>query len=137
MRWPVKALGGMRATVIEEEDIQTVWDGLGKGIEEELEQSRIQIGPLPKEPLARGGGYGSVDREPCEDVWDEPHGLDAAGRYPAAAHRQQTEPAFVLAKHPDRAAVVGRDDVLQALPTRRLELSEGLRLLLCDWGAAL
>jgi hypothetical protein len=82
-------------------------------------------------------GYGPVDIEPFEDVVDEPHGLDAAGREPAAAPRRHPEPAFVLAEHPDRAAVLCRDDALQALTTCGLELSEGLRLFLCGWGAAL
>lgn len=80
MRWPVKALGGMRATVIQEEEMQTIWEGLGKSIDEALEHGRGPIGQLHQEALARGGCHGSIDREPCEDVLEEPHGLDAAGR---------------------------------------------------------
>jgi hypothetical protein len=68
---------------------------------------------------------------------DEPHGLDATGRSPASAHRQHAEPAVVLAQHPHRAAVVGRDDARQALATCGLALRDGLRLLWCGWGVAL
>jgi hypothetical protein len=80
MRWPGQAVGGMRATVIQEEDGQTVWEGLGQGIDEALEHRGIPLGQLQQEALARGGGYGPRDIAPCEDVLDEPHGLDAAGR---------------------------------------------------------
>jgi hypothetical protein len=127
----------MGTAVIQEQDIQAVREGLGKSLDEELEQVRAQIGQFQTEALTRGGRHGPVDIKPCEDVLNGPHGLDATGRSSTSAHRQQAEPAFVLAKHPDRAAGVGRDDALQALTTRSLEPRDGLRIFLCDWGAAL
>ena len=116
--------------------MQAVWAGLGDSVDEALEHGCAQIGQVPKKALARGRRHRAINLKPCEDVVDGPHGRDTTGRDSTAAPRQHADTAFVLAKHPDRAAVVGRDDALQAGPIRGLERRDAIRLFWCGWGAA-
>jgi hypothetical protein len=77
-----------------------------------LAQVRIQLGEFQKAALSGGRRHRPIDIEPFEDVWDSAHGLDAAGRSPASAHGQETEPAFILTEAPHRAVVLRRADAL-------------------------
>jgi hypothetical protein len=133
---PPQALGGVGAAVIQEQDVQAVGKGLREGVHEELEHLGVQIREFQEEALARGWGHGAIDIEPFEGVLDDPDRLDPLGRESPSAHRQQATPTFVLAEHAHRAGILRWDDALELLLTSRLEVPQGLRVFLCDWGAA-
>jgi hypothetical protein len=44
----------MRPTVIQEQDVQAVGEGLDEGVDEELETFGVEIRQFEEEPLARG-----------------------------------------------------------------------------------
>jgi hypothetical protein len=129
--------GGMRAAVVEEQEMQAVREGCREGVGEQLKALGIQIGQFQEEALAGGGLYGAIDIEPRKDVLDGADGLDAVGREAPAADGQEAEAAFVLAEHPDGVTIIRRNSLLEVGLTGRLEDRDGLRIVLCDWGAAL
>jgi hypothetical protein len=57
-------------TVIQQEHVEAIRKGLGKGINEELEHRGVQIRELQEEALGGGGFHGAIDVEPFEDVLD-------------------------------------------------------------------
>ena len=130
-------LGGMRATVVQEQEIQAVREGLRKGVEEELKAISIQIRQLEEEALARGRLDRPIDVEPLKDVLPRADGLYPPGREAAATDRESAEAAFVLAEHPDGASIHGWDAPLQAAITARLERWNRLRVFLCGLAAPL
>ena len=124
--------GGVRPTVVQQEDIEAVGEGLREGIDEELEHLGIQIGQLEKEPVARGGRHGAIDIEPLEDMLDGSNRLHPTRGEAPAPDGEEAKAAFVLAEHAYRPGIRGRDDLLQAFPTSRLERWNRLRVFLCD-----
>jgi hypothetical protein len=136
MGWDGEPLGGMRATVIQKEDVQAVGDGLGEGIDEELAALGVEIRPFEEKPRARCRCHGPIDIAPFKDVRHPADGLHPAGREASATHRQHAKAVVVLAEHPPWARMHGRDDMLQSLATGRLERPDRLRVFLCDGAAA-
>jgi hypothetical protein len=124
--------GGVRPTVVLQEDIEAVGEGVREGIDEELEHLGVQIRQLEEEPLTRRRLHGAIHIAPLEDMLDRAHRLHPTRGEAPAADRQQAEAALILAEHADRAGIHGRDDRLQAFPTSRLEGGNRLRLFLCD-----
>jgi hypothetical protein len=76
------------ATVIQEQNVQTVGKGLGEGVYEQLKHVGIERGELQEEALTRGGGHGAVDIEPFKGMLDHPDGLGPTGCESPSAHRQ-------------------------------------------------
>jgi hypothetical protein len=114
-----------------------VRERLCEEIDEALQIRRVQIRQFQEEPLACGGLDCTVHIAPLEDVLHRPdRGYAARGEAPAA-DRPEAEAAFVLAKHPDRAGLVGRNGLLEAGLTARLEGLDRLRGLLCGWAGPL
>ena len=130
-------LSGMRATIVKEQEIQAVRESRREGVDEELEAFRVQIGQFQEEPLAGGGFHGAIDVEPLEGMLDGANRLHATGGEAPPADRQETEAAFVLAEDPYRTSIRRWDGLLEAFPAGSLERWNGLRIFLCDWGAAL
>ncbi len=130
-------LGGMRSTVIQQQDIQAVSEGLGEGIDEELEHVRIEIRQFQKEVLASGRCHGTVHIAPLKDVLNRANRLHPASGEAPPADSQEAEAAFVLTEHADGAGVRSRNGPPEVGLTGGLERYNGLRLFLCDWGAAL
>lgn len=134
---PPQALGGVGATVIQEQDVQGVGKGMSEGVHEAWDHVDMQqIGACQEEALTRRGGHGAIDRAPFEGVLDHPDGLDPLGRQAPSANGQEAEGAFILAKDPDGTPMRGRDDLLEAFSTGSLERGDGLRIFWCDWAAA-
>jgi hypothetical protein len=129
-------LSGMRATIVEEQEIQAVRESCREGVDEDLEAFRVQIGPFKEEPLAGGGLHGAIDIEPRKDVLDCANGLNAMSGEAPAADRQEAEAAFVLTEHPDGTQIFRWNSLLEVGLTGRLEGGNGLRIFLCDWDAA-
>src|SRR5919108_1493035 len=129
--------GGVCPTVVQHEDIEAVGEGVREGIDEELEHLRVQIRPLEAEPVPRRWLHGAIDIAPREDMLDRSNGLHPTRGEAPAADGEEAEAAFVLAKHADRTGIRGRDDFLQAFPTRRLEHWNRLRVFWCDWAGPL
>jgi hypothetical protein len=126
----------MRPAVIQEQEVQAVGKGLGKGLPQEMKGTGIQIRSCKKETLPRGRGHGPIDREPVADVLDRPHGSGPARRAPSAVRGPQAAAPFVLTTYPHRAGILQWDDELQPLLTGRLKRPDGLRGFGCDWAAA-
>jgi hypothetical protein len=105
-------------------------------VNKELKGVGVQIRELQKEAFACRGGHSPIDVEPLEDGSDPADRLNAACRQPPPAYGQQAKAAFVLAKHPHRAGVLGGNDTLQLLLAARLKLSDGVRVFLCGSAAA-
>lgn len=78
----------MRAAVVQEEDVQTVGEGLGESVDEELEALGIEIRKCEEEPLAGRRRYGPIDLEPFKDVLHRRDGLYPTGREAPSADRQ-------------------------------------------------
>ena len=125
---PAKALGGVRAAVIQEQDVQAVGECLAEGVKKELKGICVQIRELQKETFASCGSHSPIDVEPLEDVLDQANRLDAACGQPSSAYGQQANAALVLAKHPHRAGVLGWNEILQLLLTGRLKLRYSVRV---------
>jgi hypothetical protein len=58
----------MGSTVVQSEAMEALRQGLREGIDEELTHLGIQIRPLQKEPVTRGGLHRAIDIEPLEDM---------------------------------------------------------------------
>jgi hypothetical protein len=67
---PLEPLGGVGATVIQEEEVQTLGACPSARLDAEREGLGVQIGPLQQEALSRGGRHGAVHVEPGKDVPD-------------------------------------------------------------------
>jgi hypothetical protein len=78
----------MRPTGIQEEDVEAVGEGLGEGVDEELETLGVEIWQFEEEPRSRRGRHSTIDVEPLENVLDRPHGLDTARRKASSTHGQ-------------------------------------------------
>jgi hypothetical protein len=124
--------GGVRPTVVEQENVEAVRKGLGEGIDEELEHLGIQRRPLQEEPSARRRLHGPIDIQPLEDMLDRSHRLHPTRGEAPAADGAEAEAAFVLAEHAHRMGVCRRNHCLEACPTGRLERGNRLRVFLCD-----
>lgn len=130
-------LGCMCPAMVHKEDIQAVSEGLGEGVDEELEHVRIEIRQFQEEALARRGFHGAIDVEPFEDMLHRANRLHTTRGKAPPADGQEAETAFILAKDPDGAGVRGGNGLLELGLTGGLERWDGLRLFLCGWGAAL
>jgi len=126
-----QALGNMRPTVVEQEEMQAVRKGLRKALEEELEHVGVQIRQLEEEVLACGRLDGAIDIEPLEAVLDRPNRLYPAGGEPPPADGQEAEAAFVLAEDADGARIGGRNCLPQVARTTCLKGWDGIRVFLC------
>jgi hypothetical protein len=129
--------GPMGPPIVQQEDIQAVSEGLGEGIDEELEHVRIQIWQFQEEALARRRLHSAIDAGPCEDMRHRANRLDATRSETPRADGQEAETAFILAKDPDGAGVRSGDRPLKLCLTGGLEHGDGLRRCLWSWGAAL
>jgi hypothetical protein len=130
-------LGGMGPAVIQEQEIEAVREGLGEGVQEDLEALCVEIRQLQEEPVARRRLHGAVNIPPLENMLDRANRLHAARGEASTADGQETEAAFVLTKDPDGLGVCRRDGLLKLGLTGTLEGRNRFRLFLCDWGAAL
>jgi hypothetical protein len=83
-----QVLGCMRPTVVQEQEMQAIREGLREGVDEELEHLGVQIGQFQEEPVTRGGLDGPIDIEPCEDVLHRSDGLHPTGGQASAANGQ-------------------------------------------------
>ncbi len=135
--WGRKPLGGMRATIIQQQEIEAVRKGRREGLDEELEAFGVQTGQFEKEPVACRRLHRAIDVEPFEDMLHAPDGLHTARGEAPTADGQQPEATFILAEDPDRPGVGGGNRLLELFMTRGLEDADGLRLSLCGAGAAL
>jgi hypothetical protein len=102
--WAREPLGGMRATIVQHQEIEAVRKGRREGIDDDLEAFRVQIWPFEEGPVAGGQLHRTIDVEPCADMWHAPDGLHAARGDVPTADGQSADAAFVLAKHPDGGA---------------------------------
>jgi hypothetical protein len=127
----------MRATVVEKQEIQAIREGLREGVDEEVKALGVEIGQFEEKALPGGGCHRAIDVEPLEDMLHRPDGLHPTGRETAAPNGQEAEAAFILAEDPDGTQIVSWNSLLEVRLTRRLESRNGLRIFLCDWGAAL
>jgi hypothetical protein len=134
--WEGEPLGCRRATVIQKEEVQAVGNGLGEGIDEELDALGVAIRSFEEKPCARGRGHSTIDIAPGKDVRHCVDGLHPAIHAASATHRQQAKAAFALAEYPHGARMHGRDEMLQPLAAGRLALPDRLRVLWCDWAVA-
>jgi hypothetical protein len=132
-----KVLGGVGPAVIQEQEIPAVREGVGEGMQEDLEAVCLERGQLQEAPVARRRLYGTIDSQPLEPRLHRAHWLHATRGEAAAADGQQADTAFVLAKDPDGAGVRRGDRPLEVCLAGALEGRDGLRLFGCDWGAAL
>jgi hypothetical protein len=130
-------LGGMGPAVIQEQEIEAVREGLGEGVQEDLEALCVEIRQLQEEPVARRRLHGAVNIPPLENMLDRANRLHAARGEASTADGQEAEAAFVLTKDPDGLGVCRRDGLLKLGLTGTLEGRNRFRLFLCDWGAAL
>jgi len=112
-------------------------EGLREGVDEELDHLGVQRGPLQKAPVTRGGLHRAIDVEPRKDMLDEANRLHTPGGEATPSDGQEAEAAFVLAEDPYWTSIGRWDDLLEACSTGSLERWNGLRIFLCDWGAAL
>jgi hypothetical protein len=131
VRGGAELLGCMRATVVQEQEIQAVGEGLREGVDEELKAVSVQIRQLEEEARARGRLDRAIDVEPLKDMLHRADGLYPPGGETAAADSQQAEAAFVLTKDPDGAVVLQGDETLELLMTGRLKRLQRLRVFLC------
>jgi hypothetical protein len=127
----------MRAAIVEEQERQAVRESRREGVDEDLEAFRVQIRPFQEEPLAGRGRHGAIDIAPLADVLHRANRLHATPREAPPADRSSAEPAVILAAHPDGVGVRGGNGPLEGGVTGRRERGEGLRIFLCDSGAAL
>jgi hypothetical protein len=88
VRGEPEPLSSMRATIVEEQEIQAGRESRREGVDEDLEAFRVQVGQFQEEPLAGGGLHGAIDIEPPKDVLDCANGLNAASREAPAADSQ-------------------------------------------------
>jgi hypothetical protein len=130
-----KSLGGMRATVVQEQARQAVREGLGKGVDEELKALGGQIWPCQEEASPRRGLHGAIDVEPLKDVRHYTDGLHPTGREAAATDGEPAEAACILAEDADGARMGGRERLLQAATTAGLEGRKGFRVFWCGLAA--
>ena len=117
--------------------MQAVREGLGDGMQEDLDALCIARGQLQEEALARRRLYGTIDRQPREHRRPRARWLHATRGEAPPADGQEAAAAVVLAKDPDGAGVRRGDRPLQVRLAGALERWDGLRLFSCDWGAAL
>jgi hypothetical protein len=87
----------------------------------------LQLRQFQKEPLPAYRFHGAIDVEPCANVLDGTARLYARRLTAPAANRQEAEPAFVWAEHPDGTHMVRRYRLLESGLTGRLEARNGLR----------
>jgi hypothetical protein len=73
-------LGGMRAAIVQEQEVEAVRKGRREGIDKELEACGVQIGQFEKEPVTGRRLHRAIDVEPFEDMLHAPDGLHAIGR---------------------------------------------------------
>jgi hypothetical protein len=130
-------LGRLGAAGVQQQEIQAVRKRLCNQLDAELDVRRMQIGPFPAEPRARGGLARAIHIAPREDGRNRPHRWDAARGEAPAADRQEAEAAFGLAEHPHGAGSVGWNGLLAVGGTTRLEGGDGLRVFWCDWAGPL
>jgi hypothetical protein len=130
-----QALGSLGPAGIEAQEMETRGERLGERVKAELQHRRLQIGPFQEAPLAGHGLHGTIDVEPVEDVWHGTDRLYAPRREAPAADRQEAEPAFVLAAHPDGTKIVGRDGLLELGMTGRLGGRNRVRGFWGAWAA--
>jgi hypothetical protein len=129
--------GRMRPTIIQEQDLQTGRERLREQVDQEREHLSVRIGPFQEEPGACEGRYGAIDVAPLEDRLNWTDRLHAVRREAPAANRQEAEAALVLAKHPDRASIRGRERLLKWPTTARREGRHGGRVVWGDWAGPL
>jgi hypothetical protein len=130
--WKRARQGLLRATVIPQEDMQTLREGLGQGIEAAWAHVCIEVGPCKEAVVTRGGFDRTIDLEPREDMLYAPDGLDTARREAPAADGQPPKTALVLAQDPDGVPVRWGNHLLEGLMTGALEGRNRLRLFVCD-----
>jgi hypothetical protein len=117
----------MGATVVQEQEIQAVREGLGNGIDEELKALGVQRRQIEEEASTHRGFHGALDVEPRKDRLHRADRLHPPGRETAAADGQQGEAAFVLAEDTDGASIDGWDTPLQVATTAPLERGNRFR----------
>jgi hypothetical protein len=125
-------LGGMGPTMVHEEAMQAVSEGLGEGSAAALEQVGMERRQFPEEARARGGCHGAIDGAPVEDVWHRANGLHPTRGEAPPADGQEAKAAVVVTAHPNRVGVRGGNRLLELGLTGGLECGDGLRMLLCD-----
>jgi hypothetical protein len=123
--------------VVPEQEIQAVREGLGEGLDEDLEALGMQLRQFQEKPFTGRQLHRAIDREPCKDVLHRAHGLHAIGGEAPAADGEAAKAAFVLAKDADGPGVRRGDRPLELCLAGGLEGGDGLRLFWCDWAAAL
>lgn len=116
-----KALSRMGPTIIQQQELQTVWERLREGIDEELAHLGVQIGQLQEEAFPHRRLDGPIDIEPLEDMLHAPDGRHAARREASSPDHEEAEATFVLAKHPDGTRVRGGNSSLAGFVTAGLE----------------
>lgn len=134
MLWEGESGGCVRPTMVQHEDVEAIREGLREGIDEELEHLGVQRWQLQEEPFPRRRLHRARDIAPLEDMLNRPHRLHPARGEAPAADGQEAKAAFILAEHAHRAGVRGRDDLLEACPTSRLERGKRLGVFVCDSG---
>ena len=127
----------MGPAVVQEQEIQAVREGLGEGIDEDLEALGIPRRPFQEKPLTGRRLHSAIAVEPVKDMRHHAHGLHTIGGEAPAADGEEAQAAFVLAKDPDGSGVRWGDRPLELFLAGGLEGWDGLRLFLCDWAVAL
>ncbi len=127
----------MRATVVQEQDVETVSIRLCEGVDKDLEIIGIQVGQFQKEVFATCGCHGTIDVEPLKDVLDGADRLHATCRQPTATDSQQAKAALILTEDPHGSRIRGRNGRLQMGVALGLKGREPIRVFVCGWVVAL
>jgi hypothetical protein len=137
VRGAAQALGGMGPAVIEAQASETRGARLGPRVTAARNQRRRQRRQCQTEPRFGERCHGARDGAPGEAVWEGTARLEAPRREAPAAHRQDADPAVVLAEPPQGTTMGRRDRLLELGLTGRLEGRNGRRGFGCAWAAPL
>jgi hypothetical protein len=121
-------LGGrVRPTVVPQEAVEAVRNGLGDGLDAAWAHLGVQVRPRQEAPSARRPLHGAIAIAPRADRRDgSPRRPPTRGEAPAA-DGAAADAACVLAAPAHRTGGGRRHHVLEACPTGRLERGNGLR----------
>lgn len=101
---------GMRAALVEHEDVQTIGKRLTEGVEKALKLVGIQRGTLLKEPLAAGRRRRAIEVKRLEPMLDDADRLHAPRGQASPPDGQHPEAAFILAEDPDGTRIACGND---------------------------
>lgn len=135
--WNRQSPRGMRAALVEHEDVQTIGKRLTEGVEKALKLVGIQRGTLLKEPLAAGRRHGAIEVKRLEHMLNDADRLHAPRGQASPPDGQQPEAAFILAEDPDGTRIACRNDGGELRAARVLKGGQRVRVFFDGSGAGL